>query len=528
MKHRHVCFAEPGGPVERITDQAVAAAERHFRRRLAAARAVIAAVEDISSIEDRQALAAAALLELGASWTPNALAALLGEAMELAALEGREAAFLDGETRAFAEPDFTRQEFREQIEFLAQKRPQPTRAWTDAMYGTHDRAFVVAGATDIAMLEEFQAAIVQGARTYDAQGFAAEFDRIVEKYGWSYNGGRSWRIRTIFEVNIRSSYMAGRLRQMRDPDMVKLRPYWIYRHADTRVPENPRPEHVAFDGLVLMWNDPWWDVYFPPNGWLCSCGCHSLSRGDLRRLGKTGPDTAPEIVRHLHTDEPSGQAVMLPEGVDFGWDYMPGDHWQRGLVPSELVPVPQSGQDRHVAVIDAAEPITDLRAKAQPFKAQRLPDGLPPDDYVAAFLAEFEQHPDYAAPFFTDRAGGRILISDDIFRDRQGVLKIHAGDRGPLAPLIAEAIIDPDEIWLGVRSRSLPDYSDYEELLVTRRYIRVDPETGLFAAFDLGRKFWTGVTGFRPSKDYNPAKRVKTNWSYLNHERVGKLLWKRK
>ena len=449
--------------------------------------------------------AAAAVLNLGAGWTPDALSALLGQAMELAVLEGREAAFQAGDGPGFADIDFTRQEFREQIDFLTQKRPKPTRVWIDAMHGDHDRAFVVAGVTDMAMLEEFQAAIVEAAQTYDTKGFAAEFDRLVEKYGWSYNGGRSWRIRTIVETNLRTSYMAGRLRQMRDPDMVKLRPYWQYRHADTRVPENPRPEHLGFEGLVLDWDDPWWDEYFPPNGWACSCGMHSLSAGDLRRLGKTGPDKAPPITRKPYTDRLSGQIVQLPEGVDFGWDYMPGDHWQRGLTPGQMLmdpdAIPRAG--RHVVHIDKTEPIDDLLARAVPFKARPLDSGLPDEDYVKAIVDAFKGHPQFEAPFFTDKAGHRMLISDDLFRDRQGLLKVHVGDRGVLTPLLAEAIMDPDGIWLGIRANPLP--GDFEDMVMTRRYIRTDAETGLFAAFDLGRRFWTGTTGFRE----NPAKGIR-------------------
>ena len=178
--------------------------------------------------------AARGILNLAAIWNPTVLATQIREALELAALEGREAVFLDGTLAPnFANASFERQEFREQIDFLTQKRGKPTKAWTDAMHGVHDRAFVVAGVTDMAMLDEFQTAMIEGARTYDIKTFAAEFDRLVEKYGWSYNGGREWRIRTIFETNIRTSYMACRLRQMRDPEMVKRRPYWQYLHADT-------------------------------------------------------------------------------------------------------------------------------------------------------------------------------------------------------------------------------------------------------------------------------------------------------
>lgn len=90
LTHRHVCFAEPGGPVERITDLAVSTAGAHFTRRL---RAVLQLILTSSTAE----AATAGVVELAARWTPDALAALLDQALELAGLEGREAVFADAE-----------------------------------------------------------------------------------------------------------------------------------------------------------------------------------------------------------------------------------------------------------------------------------------------------------------------------------------------------------------------------------------------------------------------------------------------
>lgn len=461
---------------------------------------------------------------LAARWPPDALAALISQVLELAGLEGREAAFADAYGGArFALPDFTRQEFAEQIEFLRQKRGKPTRAWTDAMHGDHDRAFVVAGVTDMAMLEEFHAAVIEGARTYDIKAFAGEFDRLVEKYGWSYNGGREWRIRTIFETNIRTSYMAGRLKQMRDPDMVKIRPYWQYVHADTRVPKHPRPQHVAWDGMVLMHDDPWWDIYFPPNDWLCSCGVRTLSRGDLRRLGKSGPDTAPPIQRRPYTHKATGETVQLPEGTGYGWDYQPGNLWERGLVPSALID--EGGglihEGRHAVQIDEPSPLDDLVAASRPFSAQPLPDGLPEEDYVRAFLEPFGAGIGRAV-LWEDPAGMRIPISDRFFRDRSGLWKVGKRGRGRFTPLMAEAMLDPDEIWLGVAAKQDPVRPDMEELLLDRRYIRVDPTLGTIAVMEIGRKWWEPITLFVPDRGGRP------NMSALNARRGGKLIWKRK
>lgn len=392
------------------------------------------------------------------------------------------------------------------------------------MQGDHDRAFVVAGVTDMAMLEEFHTAVIEGARSYDIKTFAGEFDRLVEKYGWDYKGGRDWRIRTIFETNIRTSYMAGRLKQMRDPDMVKLRPYWMYIHADTRVPLNPRELHLAWDGMVLMWNDPWWDVYFPPNDWKCSCGVRSLSEGQLRALDKTGPDTAPEIIRQPYTHKESGVSVDLPEGVGYGWDYQPGNLWERGLVPSQLIE--EGGglvhEGRHAVIIDEPSPLADLLADARPFVAQPLQPGMAPEDYVRAFLRPFGADIGNAV-LWQDQAGAYLPISDGFFKDRSGLWKIGKRGREIYTPLMAEALMDPDEIWLGVAAKQDPVDEDMRELLLDRRYIRVNPDAGIIVVMDVGRKWWEPVTAYNTTD-----KRGRTDPGLLNRRRGGKLLWKRK
>lgn len=469
--------------------------------------------------------AARAVLEIGSTWTSDALAALFSQAMQLAALEGREAVFADWEDVSFAEVDLTRQEFREQIDFLTQKRGKPTLAWTDAMHGDHDRAFVVAGVTDMAMLDEFQQAIIEGARTYDIKAFAAEFDRLVEKYGWSYNGGREWRIRTIFETNIRTSYMAGRLRQMRDPDVVKVRPFWQYRHGETRVPLSPRPEHVSWHNLVLYWNDPWWKKHFPPNDWVCSCGVRTLSRGDLRRMGKDGPDTAPATKMVKHIDQATGAVVELPEGIGYGWDYMPGDLWEQGLVPSAIPGLVGGADLKPVVSIDIPAPAQELIDAARPARSElvaasndlRASKDPTADECIAPFLEAFGATRAQAV-LHEDQAGGRVTISERLFLDDAGALAIKDPEMRALMPLLAEVLLDPDEIWLTVSN------GPYVETVPTldRRYVRtvkLDQDNVLAVVFELGRSWWNAVTAKISGGETAPL---------LDALRGGKRLWKRR
>ena len=322
---------------------------------------------------------------------------------------------------------------------------------------------------------------------------------------------------------MRTSAMAGRLRQMRE--VAETRPYWQYIHAETRVPLNPRPLHVLWDGMVLRHDDPWWDVYFPPNDWLCSCGVRSLSEADLRRLGKSGPDTAPPIVRTPYLHEGSGVTYDLPEGTGYGWDYMPGDLWERGLVPSALID--EAGglsAGRHKVEIDQPEPVADLAATARPFTAQLLKEGLTDEDYARAFLKPFGADIGKAV-LFTDRAGMRMPIADTMLTNARGEWKATKRGRGVYMALLAETLMDPDEIWLGVAEKPVyPDRKDGPtELLVDRRYIRTTPDTGLITVFEMGRSWWEGVTVY-PTTD----KKGGGSLGLLHNRRGGKLLWKRK
>ncbi len=235
--------------------------------------------------------------------------------------------------------------FKEQIAFFRAKKNVLTDAWTDVWEAEHDHAFMVAGANRIDLLVDLRSAVDKAiADGTGLEAFRRDFDAIVAKYGWAYNGGRNWRTRVIFETNLRTSYAAGRYAQLQA--LKKVRPFWRYRHSDAV--QHPRPMHLAWDGLVLHADDPWWDTHYPPNGWGCQCTVEALNARDLARLGKTGPDTAPPVdMQEVTVGQrgPSPRTVQTPAGVDPGFGYAPGrsafEQGQRGTPP---VPVPPPRQ----------------------------------------------------------------------------------------------------------------------------------------------------------------------------------------
>jgi uncharacterized protein with gpF-like domain len=201
-----------------------------------------------------------------------------------------------------------RQPFDEMLEALRLRLQNliPTASWNDLWANEHDRGFMVAGAMEADLLSDLAGAVegfITEGQSIDA--FRQQFDEIVERYGWDYTGPRDWRTRVIYQTNTATSYAAGRLAQLNDPELQAVAPFWMYRHGGSA---DPRPQHLAFDGLVMPANDPWWSTHYPPNGWGCSCYVIAVSREMALRLGGRF-ETPPE-------DQPGD--------IDEGWDYMPG------------------------------------------------------------------------------------------------------------------------------------------------------------------------------------------------------------
>ncbi|MBU1193972.1 MAG: phage head morphogenesis protein [Proteobacteria bacterium] len=211
--------------------------------------------------------------------------------------------------------------FDEAIAFFRAKLNIPSKHWDDLWTLMHTKAFTVAGAMQEELLNDLRTAVDKAISegTTLAQ-FRKDFGSIVEQYGWVHKGGRNWRSKVIYDTNLRTAYQAGRYQQMTDPDVVALRPYWQYQHGGS---VNPREEHLAWDGMILPHDDPFWNTHYPPNGWGCKCRVVTLSQRDLEKQGRQAPDTAPKIEYRTWEDS-KGNKHQVPVGIDPGWDYNVG------------------------------------------------------------------------------------------------------------------------------------------------------------------------------------------------------------
>lgn len=409
--------------------------------------------------------------------------------------------------------------FTEQIDYFRGKVDLPIRSWTDVYTAEHDYAFVVAGAVKRDMLTDLRGAVERSiASGTTLEQFRKDFDQVVGKHGWQYQGERGWRTNVIWETNLRQSYNAGREAQMADPELRKRRPYAVYRHGDSA---HPRPMHLSWNGITLPLDDPWWETHTPQNGWGCKCKKFMLSARDVVRQGLTiGPAPAVEWEdRVIGTNSPNGpHTVRVPKGIDPGFEYSPGQSRLANSVPQlrtrDLVPAPSAAPAPGQGLPNR-QPSGPL-PQPRPVPANRLlPAKVPPANAVTQFLGEFGAT-DAAPAVFRDVTGDALVIGREMFSGaKTGAIALPQQIKARELALLAEAIKTPDEIW--ARLEWQPDQG---KAVLRRRFLahvqvkgKAEPAV---AVFDQGAEGWTGVTGF-----------VDDSEQYLEALRLGVLLYRR-
>lgn len=422
--------------------------------------------------------------------------------------------------------------------------------WWDTWRDAHAKAFTVAKVLRLDVLQDIRAAVDQAlAEGKTERWFQQTLGPVLQRKGWwgrkmvvapdgstqVVREGSPRRLETIFRTNLQTAYAAGRWKafQANAAD----RPYVQYVAVmDSRT----RPAHAALNGRVFRLTDPVLEVIAPPNGWGCRCRLRALSEADLTRRGLK-VETAATIVREplparALSDRATGEvdpeklyrrgvAVPGPNGkrvtlwTDPGWDYNPGDAWQRPFTPPPLGTLPRT--------FPGGQALPELPVPMVVPASRLLAPGLPPQDYARAFLQAFGA--DLGQPVvFQDVAQGALVIDEALFLDGAGGWKAAKNMRGPFMPLLADAVRAPDEIWLHwEESVARPG-----TWLLRRRYLKsfavvsadgADVQYGL-SVFEFGTDGWTGSTAMMAKPDRTPQARR----DYIARQRGGFLLYRRK
>ncbi|MDR5803412.1 PBECR2 nuclease fold domain-containing protein [Caballeronia sp. LZ001] len=402
--------------------------------------------------------------------------------------------------------------------------------WQDVAAEAHARAFTVAGVMKIDVLQDVRAALDDALKSGSTlQTFKKQLSPVLERKGWLGKGmmvddetgeirGKRItprRLDTIFRTNMQSAYMAGRYAsQLEQTDS---HPFWEYVAVlDNRT----RPAHRALAGAVYRFDDPFWQTFYPPNGYRCRCRVRTRTAGYVERNGITvraSTDRLVEVDQIVTRDGRTQRAFAYRDPItgknvlpDPGFGANAGAQWRKPFTPPPLDTLPQS--------IPNGVDLPPLPSAARVRSEAILPADLEPEQYAQAFMRPFGAA--IGAPVtFIDATGELLQINEWLFKDGAGHWKADKFNRGPYMALLADAVRDPDEIWLA--------WTQIEgRWSLRRRYIRaLETEAGDWglAIFEQGQAGWTGVTTF-PAK---VGKSAQARRAYLDKQRGTFLRYRR-
>ncbi len=232
------------------------------------------------------------------------------------------------------------------IAYFERKGYKITWDWHEQWQQAHAHAFTVAGVTKMDVLHDIRMAVDDALKT---GGTLADFEKqlkpVLQRKGWwgkeaqinketgevLGKGLTPYRLKTIYQTNMQTAYMAGRYQSMMEN--VQDRPLWEYvAILDGRT----RPNHRALDGKVFRYDDPFWDSFYPPNGFNCRCRVRARDKEEMRAnnlylsngYGRmedvqvpVSPRRSTETVKVTGYREPVTGKLFKP---DAGWSYHVG------------------------------------------------------------------------------------------------------------------------------------------------------------------------------------------------------------
>ena len=210
---------------------------------------------------------------------------------------------------------FTRKDmtFEEAVSYFKERVPVTAAKFYAIAEEYRGLAFTVSGYTKAQMLKRFYdellAALEEGNTLSE---FRANMNEFLEAEG--YEGLDPLQADNIFRTNIQTAYNVGHYEQMTDPDVMQLRPYWMY---DAVNDSHTRPSHLAMDGKVFPADSPIWDAWFPPNGFRCRCTVRTLSKRQVEQRGLKVETSFPAVAPDPHFSSNPAKVRFEPDMKDY-------------------------------------------------------------------------------------------------------------------------------------------------------------------------------------------------------------------
>ena len=169
--------------------------------------------------------------------------------------------------------------------------------WREAQIAAEQQAFFITGLYRKDVVEELraslQAAINQGKSQRE---WREDVGNRMAQHGWLLDDGLmvdaktseqlaarfgEHRLNTIYRTNVKNAFAAGRWQEI--TRVQKVMPYLEYTAV---MDDRTRDEHAVLDGHIYPIDDPFWQTFYPPNGFNCRCNVIQHSKRDLDAMGR--------------------------------------------------------------------------------------------------------------------------------------------------------------------------------------------------------------------------------------------------
>lgn len=207
------------------------------------------------------------------------------------------------------------------ISYLEKKGFKIGWDWHETLDNAHSKAFTVAKVARMDLLQDIRQSLITAMQQGQTlEQWKASITPVLQEKGWwgkktvinpegreqEVQLGSPRRLRTIYDTNMQSAFAAGRYKAMLAGS--ETRPYWEWRHITI---SNPRKQHVALNGRIFRYDDPFWSVAYPPSEW--GCKCRVIARSAREVDGKEILDSdgySSTITERVGSDRNTGADVI--------------------------------------------------------------------------------------------------------------------------------------------------------------------------------------------------------------------------
>ena len=166
------------------------------------------------------------------------------------------------------------------LNYIKDKNLKVGFSYKDVWNEEHATAFTVAKAMQLDVLSDIKKAVEKALEEgHSFEHFKKNLKPTLQQKGWwgkkkmtdpltgaeiDAQLGSDRRLKTIYNVNLRSAFQKAQYDRTMASD---LHPYLMYRVGNA---QKHREQHLAWDGLILPKDDPFWDNHLPQTGTVVS------------------------------------------------------------------------------------------------------------------------------------------------------------------------------------------------------------------------------------------------------------------